>query len=102
MTYKDVLEKLQTLKPEQLSQPAGLYVTNMEGVEGFTVDDIDITEQDMYRDYYGNHVGCIECVKNKYGDKWEEILPSLIKIPAGMVALVCEQEEEEFENESLN
>ncbi len=88
MKYKDILERLSILTPEQLEQPAGVFVADEE--EGHEIAGIDISIEDNYADPDGGVIGNLAAVKETYDDEWEAILKDLVVIPKGTVVFLTE------------
>ncbi len=87
MTYKDILDKLQTLTPEQLNQTAEVYIN--DEVDGEIIEDICISGDDLYWTEDYRCVGNLKEVKEQLGDKWESEKDDLLFEPAGTVSFQC-------------
>lgn len=85
MTYKDLIEELQALSPEQLLQPA--HVLAGEDENARPVDSLDISDEDVYWEHHGDCIGNLEQVKETFGEDWEHEIEDLIQVPAGTVLI---------------
>lgn len=81
-TFRDFLNELQQLTPEQLDQPVRALVDD----EGYarTEVHIHISDEDIYDDG-DNGGGTIEQLKEAYPDEWEKMVAENHKTPAGTV-----------------
>lgn len=85
MNYRELKEFLETLTSEQLEQPAVVFESEDE--QGKFIDSHEVSDEDFYWEHHGDCIGNLDEVKSQFGEKWEEEIDDLIKVPAGMVSL---------------
>lgn len=88
MKLKEILEALQSLKPEQLEQESLIFLSDNESEPGVSVSDVHITDEDFYF-LDGECVGNLENCKETFGEDYEEEMTKVVKVPAGRVEIWC-------------
>lgn len=93
MIYKELLEKLNSLSEEQLSQQVIIFYGDNE--TAYLEVKVLISDEDIYWERHGDLMGNLKEVEQYYKDNpsdftLEEELEDLVKVPAGYVTILVE------------
>ena len=90
MNLQQMKDVLDTLTPEQLTQPFVVFL-NYDS-EGNEVTEINISDEDIYWEHHGDCLGNLQEAKKYFGDEWESEKDDLIIVSKGTVSIWIENE----------